>query len=302
MKTKIEIDARIDELDALVKILNEERERDHSFVINLYINRRKNELSEQLKIATDDDLFTSVLRSHKILCEVKQMDEKAAYGQDPALYYGAGVAGEAGELLNKVVKALRNGNDPEATKKAVISELPDVFIYGVLLAFCLDLDLTKLVSEKAEVVIQRAFDGYYGGPIAGVSRTPQNNKNDPEILEPTISKKSADPIQLEWDWRSRPWEAIDACFSGTDLLGIVWASNMDDAYRIAEKWFPNLKDTDDMDSLTVREPRDSQIKMYESIPLEKRITKNTSIPSKSKERAALTGNMIEQLFNQKGSD
>jgi NTP pyrophosphatase (non-canonical NTP hydrolase) len=118
-----------------------------------------------LSKSTEEDFFANVLESHKVLCEIKQMDEKAAYGQNPALFYGTAVSAEAGEMCNKVIKALRNGDDPEAAKRAVISELPDVFIYGIVLAHVLDIDIRKLVTEKVGVVTQRARDGYYGGPL-----------------------------------------------------------------------------------------------------------------------------------------
>jgi NTP pyrophosphatase (non-canonical NTP hydrolase) len=110
-------------------------------------------------------MMDSVIRSHVAVCSAKGMHEKAAYGQDPALYYSAAVSAEAGECLNKIIKGLRNGNNPEVSKAAVISELPDIFIYGFVLAHVLDLDIVKLVNEKVDVVIQRALDGYYGGKL-----------------------------------------------------------------------------------------------------------------------------------------
>jgi NTP pyrophosphatase (non-canonical NTP hydrolase) len=110
-------------------------------------------------------MMESVIRSHVAICKAKGMGEKDAYGQDPALYYSAAISAEAGEQLNKIVRGLRNGNNPETSKKAVVSELPDVFIYGFVLAHVLDLDITKLVADKVEVVIQRAIDGYYGGEL-----------------------------------------------------------------------------------------------------------------------------------------
>ncbi len=93
------------------------------------------------------------------------MDERAAYGQDPAMYYSLAICGEAGEMGNKIVKGLRNGNDPDASVRAIESELPDVFIYGFVLAYVLGIDIVKLVNEKVDVVIQRAIDGYYGGKL-----------------------------------------------------------------------------------------------------------------------------------------
>lgn len=160
-ETKGEIRARIDELDRLLRPLTDEPEDVH---LRSHIDARMMELVSELESA-QEDIFKSVVRSHVAVCAAKKMDEKAAYGQDPAMYYSLAVCGEAGEMGNKIVKALRNGSDLEASRQAVISELPDVFIYGSVLAHVLDIDITRLVSEKADIVIQRAEDGYYGGPL-----------------------------------------------------------------------------------------------------------------------------------------
>jgi NTP pyrophosphatase (non-canonical NTP hydrolase) len=161
VETKTEIHSRLNELEKLGLVLSGTREKNWEQEVPYYLGERVKELETKLDKAPDD-IFHAVLKSHKILCEIKKMAPKAAYGQNPGLYYGAGVAGEAGEMCNKIVKALRDGYDYELVRKAIISELPDVIIYAAVLAFCFDLDLTKLVSEKAEVVTQRAVDGYYG--------------------------------------------------------------------------------------------------------------------------------------------
>lgn len=114
---------------------------------------------------SQDEIMDFILDSHKTICKIKQMGEKEAYGHDPAVYYTLGVAGEAGEMANEIVKALRDGYDPERVKNAVKKELPDVIIYSYILAYVLDLDLTDLVKGKVEIVTQRAKDGYYGGPL-----------------------------------------------------------------------------------------------------------------------------------------
>jgi hypothetical protein len=164
-ETKSEIRARIDELERtrdMVMDVDVPLGDQEAFqrVFDLRLKRLEAELAN-----ADEDIFKSVIRSHVAVCAAKKMDEKAAYGQDPAMYYSLAVCGEAGEMGNKIVKALRNGNDPEASRRAVISELPDVFIYGAVLAHVLDIDLTKLVNEKVDVVIQRAEGGYYGGAL-----------------------------------------------------------------------------------------------------------------------------------------
>lgn len=157
-ETKSEIRARIDELQKV-------RESFHSTLLMSKleddVERRLKELLDSLETA-EEDLSSSIIRSHKAICEAKQMDEKAAYGNDPALYYTLGICGEAGEMANALVKAQRNGYDREKALEAVMSELPDVVIYSYVLAYVLSIDLSKLVNEKVEVVIRRAREGYYG--------------------------------------------------------------------------------------------------------------------------------------------
>lgn len=162
MATKQEVLARIEEVV---------QARKHSIsslsvTVGDYLDRRLVELKGEL-VKADEDNLRSVIRSHKAICKAKGMDEKGAYGQDPALYYSLAICGEAGEMGNKIVKALRNGNDPDASRRAVESELCDIFIYGFVLAYVLDVDIVKLVNEKVDVVIQRAIDGYYGGRLPG---------------------------------------------------------------------------------------------------------------------------------------
>jgi NTP pyrophosphatase (non-canonical NTP hydrolase) len=157
-ETKSEIRARIDEL----------RKVRESFDSTLLMSRLEDDVDRRLKELYDaletaeEDLSSSIIRSHKAICEAKQMDEKAAYGNDPALYYTLGICGEAGEMANALVKAQRNGFDKDKALEAVKSELPDVVIYSHVLAYVLDIDLSNLVNEKVEVVIRRAKDGYYG--------------------------------------------------------------------------------------------------------------------------------------------
>jgi NTP pyrophosphatase (non-canonical NTP hydrolase) len=159
-ETKSEIRARIDELNRLQK----DWERAQPDAVNEAIEVRLQDLHRQLE-AAEEDLSSSIIRSHKAICKVKQMDEKAAYGNDPAIYYTLGICGEAGEMANAIVKASRNGADRAKVLEAVKSELPDVIIYSYVLAYVLDINLSALVNEKIEVVIDRANKGYYGAPL-----------------------------------------------------------------------------------------------------------------------------------------
>jgi NTP pyrophosphatase (non-canonical NTP hydrolase) len=163
VETKSEIRARIDELKRLEEKLLSGRGHNLDEAI-FAIEARQKELHATLETA-EEDLSASIIRSHKAICEVKRMGEKDAYGNDPAMYYTLGICGEAGEMANAIVKARRNGEDQAKVLEAVKSELPDVIVYSYVLAHVLDIDLSKLVNDKVEVVIKRARDGYYGEPL-----------------------------------------------------------------------------------------------------------------------------------------
>lgn len=121
-------------------------------------------LKKELETAPED-FIENILESHKTLCRVKNMGLKDAYGQDPIMYYALAMSGEVGEMANKIVKNLRNGRDFSSLQTAVQSELPDAFIYGIILAFVTNIDITKDINDKIKIVIQRALEGYYGGPL-----------------------------------------------------------------------------------------------------------------------------------------
>ncbi len=160
-ETKSEIRARIDEIQ---KVREEFWSSITANQIEITLEKRLHQLHQELELA-EEDLSSSILRSHKAICKVKQMDEKAAYGNDPAIYYTLGICGEAGEMANAIVKSQRNGADAQKVLAAVKSELPDVVIYSYILAHVLDIDLSNLVNEKVEIVIDRAIKGYYGEPL-----------------------------------------------------------------------------------------------------------------------------------------
>ncbi len=167
-ETKSEIRARIEELERLMPHMRALRALapgpSPTEVIN-EVDKRLQELHRDLDSA-EEDLSSNILKSHKALCEVKNMTEKEAYGNDPALFYTLGICGEAGEMANKIVKAMRNKRgQKDQVLSAIVSELPDVVIYSYVLAHVMDIDLSKLVNEKVGVVVQRAIDGYYGGPL-----------------------------------------------------------------------------------------------------------------------------------------
>jgi NTP pyrophosphatase (non-canonical NTP hydrolase) len=171
-ETKSEIRARIHELNQLLTS-NEYMFDSNPSKLHKSIQRRVKVLKKELERA-QEDLSASITESHKAICKVKKMGEKDAYGNDPAMYYTLGICGESGEMANAIVKARRNGSDQKKVLAAVCSELPDVIIYSYVLAYVLDIDLSKLVNEKVAIVIKRAIDGYYGGPLKRGSRKKKN--------------------------------------------------------------------------------------------------------------------------------
>lgn len=84
-------------------------------------------------------------------------------GDTPFAYLALGLAGEAGEVANKVKKVIRRrGKFDEAEKTAIAEELGDVLWYlaGLAWEFGLDLDsiasnnLSKLQSRKERGTIE----------------------------------------------------------------------------------------------------------------------------------------------------
>ncbi len=161
--TKQEIRIRIDELQKLITNTNQ-----YSEIIQ-EVHHKITEYKNNLKTALDDtdmNFIDEVLESHRVICDIKQMPYDHAFGAEPSLYYGAAVAAESGELLNKLIKTIRHhGMDREKLKEAVESEIADVMIYSVILALTTRIDLIETVKKKTKIVIERAMSGYYGGSI-----------------------------------------------------------------------------------------------------------------------------------------
>lgn len=196
--TKREVEAHIDALKAVLDLVDN---LNNSIFPENRIPELRKEIVKMIDQAEVDremaveDIFSSVIRSHKAICAIKKMDEKAAYGWDPAIYYTCGVAAEGGEMLNKVVKAMRDGGLQEKLLKAIKSELPDVIIYSFVLAYVLEIDLMRLVNEKVEVVIKRAENGHYGGPLP--SSPPDMIKRRPEGTFPYDPDMIDDPSEYD---------------------------------------------------------------------------------------------------------
>lgn len=160
-ESKSEIQARIEELRSIMNKLIPEP---NAASVRNTINSRIVEL-ELLQRQAVEDIHTSILESHKAICNAKNMGEKEAYGNNPALYYTLAIAGECGEMANSIVKNCRNGYNAESVLDSIKSELPDVVIYSFILAHVMGIDISMLVSDKCKTVVARAESGYYGGPL-----------------------------------------------------------------------------------------------------------------------------------------
>lgn len=94
----------------------------------------------------------------------KQASETAIY-QDKVIYPTLGLAGEAGEIANKVKKILRDnaGEMKEDVRQNLISELGDVLWYIAALATDLKADLSEVANQNIEKLNSRKNRGVIGG-------------------------------------------------------------------------------------------------------------------------------------------
>lgn len=74
------------------------------------------------------------------------------YGKDYASYWGCALAGEVGEVCNKIKKFERDG---KLNKKDLGEELADVFIYTVLTARYFDINLEIEIRHKLSILKER---------------------------------------------------------------------------------------------------------------------------------------------------
>lgn len=87
--------------------------------------------------------------------------ETAIYPQEYEIIYPAlGLAGEAGEVANKVKKLIRDGN---TDLHSIADELGDVLWYIAALARDLGVDLDTLAKENIKKLHSRKQRGVLGG-------------------------------------------------------------------------------------------------------------------------------------------
>ena len=85
--------------------------------------------------------------------------------QHKILYPALGLAGEAGEVANKVKKIIRDGpeNMPEDWREQLSSEIGDVLWYCAALASDLNLTLGMIAAQNEAKLSRRKEQGTLGG-------------------------------------------------------------------------------------------------------------------------------------------
>ena len=81
------------------------------------------------------------------------------------LYPALGMAGEAGEVANKVKKIIRDGTEnlPEDWKDQLASEIGDVLWYCAALANDLNMPLALIAAQNRDKLLERKQKGTIGG-------------------------------------------------------------------------------------------------------------------------------------------
>ena len=90
----------------------------------------------------------------------------AIYPEEHRILYPAlGLAGEAGEVANKVKKLIRDGPDkrPDTWREDIASEIGDVLWYCAALATDLELTLGYIASQNELKLSKRKANGTIGG-------------------------------------------------------------------------------------------------------------------------------------------
>jgi NTP pyrophosphatase (non-canonical NTP hydrolase) len=92
----------------------------------------------------------------------EQAEQTAIYPMDAVRFYPAlGLAGEAGEVANKIKKELRDGVPVD--KEVIAAELGDVLWYIALLCRDYNLDLGYVATKNLDKLFDRQQRGVLGG-------------------------------------------------------------------------------------------------------------------------------------------
>ena len=95
----------------------------------------------------------------------QQHASETAIYKDKLIYPTLGLAGEAGDIANKVKKILRDnsGNLQESVREDLICELGDVLWYVAALATDLNVELSEVANKNIEKLNSRKNRGTIGG-------------------------------------------------------------------------------------------------------------------------------------------
>ena len=95
----------------------------------------------------------------------QQHASETAIYKDKLIYPTLGLAGEAGEIANKVKKILRDnsGNLQESVREDLICELGDVLWYVAALATDLNVELSEVANKNIEKLNSRKNRVTIGG-------------------------------------------------------------------------------------------------------------------------------------------
>ena len=95
----------------------------------------------------------------------QQHASETAIYKDKLIYPTLGLAGEAGQIANKVKKILRDnsGNLQESVREDLICELGDVLWYVAALATDLNVELSEVANKNIEKLNSRKNRGTIGG-------------------------------------------------------------------------------------------------------------------------------------------
>ena len=121
------------------------------------MNKLKKEVDQWLKEKYNMSDFNSYQRS---------ATKTAVYPPEHKILYPAlGLAGEAGEVANKVKKVMRDGieNQPDNWREQIASEIGDVLWYCAALASDLNLSLGMIAAQNLIKLDKRKDKGTLGG-------------------------------------------------------------------------------------------------------------------------------------------
>ena len=81
------------------------------------------------------------------------------------LYPALGMAGEAGEVANKVKKLVRDGleKQPDDWRQQIASEIGDVLWYCAALSHDLNIPLSQIAAQNRDKLLARKEKGTIGG-------------------------------------------------------------------------------------------------------------------------------------------